>query len=561
MALLVTLLLAMAAIVVRLTFLQVKDASAFEALAHNQRVRTIALPPSRGTIFDRNGDELAMSLPAKAVYADPHLVRDPAAEAPIVAQALGLDEAKVQAQLGGAGGFVYIAHGVDAKLAAKLEARKLRGIGFLDESRRYYPADSLAPQVLGFVGLDGTGLAGLELQYQSLLAGRAGRQVVEEDPTGILIPQAAGSDQPPVPGDDLLLTIDRDIQYRAQQALISAVKANHAKGGTVIVLNPHTGEILAMASYPWFDPNHFAQADPRAVTNRAVTDAYEPGSVNKVITASAALEEHILKLNTRLMVPDHYQLYTKTFHDAEPHPTERMTIGDIIAYSSNIGAIMTAHLLGTDRFASYLYRFGLAHRTGIDFPGESAGILPPVAQWSGTSMGTIPIGQGIAVTPLQMACVYATIANGGVWVQPRLVQGTVGPDGRIIESPAPEARRVISDQTAGEVARLLGYGVDVGTGVQAQIPGYWVAGKTGTARKVNAKGTGYSNNYVASFIGFTPASRPEFVVAAVIDEPATVFGGIAAAPLFRDVARFALARLRIPPAAPLAIPPHAVRIG
>lgn len=547
-----------AGIVVRLVVVQVKDAAAYQALAREQRVHRIALPASRGSIFDRNGSQLAISLPAKAVYADPHLVRDPVGEAATIAQTLGVDESGVEARLRAPGSFAYVARGVDPAVAERLAARHLAGIAFLDESRRYYPAGALAPQVLGFVGVDGTGLAGLELEYQRALAGHTGHEVVEEDPAGTSIPQAAGVDDPPVEGDDLVLTIDREVQYGAQRALESAVRANHARGGTVIVMDPHTGAILAMATYPWFDPNAFAQANPDDLRNRAVTDAYEPGSVNKIITAAAALESGVLTPSRTITVPDSTTLYTKTFHDVETHPTEPMTLGDILTYSSNVGAIEVAGMLGRDRFDAYLHRFGLASRTGVGFPGESPGILPPASQWSGTSMGTIPIGQGIAVTPLQMTSVYATIANGGVWVRPRLLEATVGPDGARTPVAASPTRRVVTRATASAIAQMLGYAVDVGTGTQAQIPGYWVAGKTGTARKILANGTGYSDKYVASFIGFTPASRPALVVAAVLDEPDTVFGGIAAAPLFRDVARFALARLRIPPAARLPLPPHAV---
>jgi cell division protein FtsI (penicillin-binding protein 3) len=561
LALLVALTVAFSSVLFRLVLLQVKDASALQRIALDQRIRTIDLPASRGSILDRNGRALAMSVPAKAVFADPALVTDASSEARAVAAALRLRPAAVAIRLTQPGRFVYLARGVDPATAQALQEQHLAGIGFLDESRRYYPDGALAPQVVGFVGVDGTGLAGLELQYQSQLGGRPGHEVVQRDPSGTLIPQAAGVNVPPIHGDDIILTIDRQIQYQAQEALAAAVAANRAKGGTIVVMDPHTGEILAMASYPWFDPNDFSHADQADIRNLAVTDAYEPGSVNKVITAAAAIQEGVLDLKERITVPDSYQLYTKTFHDAEPHPTQQMTLGDIIAYSSNIGTIETANMLGTYRFPAYLHRFGLGARTGVGFPGESPGILPPAAKWSGTSMGTIPIGQGIAVTPLQMATVFATIANGGVWVQPRFLRAVVGSSGQTMPSAPPVTRRVVSASAAESVSRMLGYAVDVGTGQQAQIPGYWVAGKTGTARKVLPDGTGYyTGKYVASFIGFAPASHPALVVAAVLDEPATVFGGIAAAPLFRAVMQFALARLRVPEAPKLSVPPHAIRM-
>jgi cell division protein FtsI (penicillin-binding protein 3) len=558
-ALLVIMLLGVSGIVMRLVQLQVRDASAYRTLAWDQRVRTIELPASRGSILDRNGQELALSLPAVSVFARPSLLKDPKGEARAVAQALGLAQADVLADMRKPGPFVYLARGQDADIVAALRAKQLPGIGFLPETRRYYPNHDLAPQVLGFVGVDGTGLAGLEQQYQAQLAGRPGHEVVEADPRGVLIPQGENEATPPVAGEDLVLTIDRQIQFRVQADLERAVKENHAKRGTVIVMDPTTGDVLALADYPSFDPNDISSADPNAIRNRAVTDAYEPGSVNKVVTAAAALEEGVIKVNQRLMVPDWYRLYTKTFHDAHIHPPELMTLGDILAYSSNIGAIKVAKLLGPNRLYSYLRRFGLTETTGLGFPGESSGLLPPTKEWSGTSMGTIPIGQGIAVTPLQMAAVYATIANGGVWVQPRLVAATIGSDGVRRDVPTSPTRRVVSPQTAAAVSRMLAYAVGVGTGVAAQIPGYWVAGKTGTARKVNAAGTGYLvGKYVASFIGYVPASRPALVIAAVLDEPVSVYGGVAAAPLFRDVARFSLGRLQIAPAAKLQVPPHAV---
>jgi cell division protein FtsI (penicillin-binding protein 3) len=557
-ALLLVFILCLAGIMARLVLLQVRDASAYQELARDQRMRRVALPASRGSIFDRTGQELAMSLPATAVFADPQLIQKRASTARTVARALDLRYRDVFAKLSRPGRFVYLARGVTAAGADALRRRHLPGIGFHSESRRHYPARDLAPQVLGFVGVDGNGLAGLELQYERRLAGRAGHVVVESGPQGIQIPQGTSLDVPPVAGDGLVLTIDEDIQYRAQEALAAAVKANHAKGGTVIVMDPGSGEILAMADYPWFDPNRFREAKAGYFRNRAVTDVYEPGSVNKVVTAVAALEEGVLKLKERLRVEDRYTMSGKTFTDAHPHSPQDMTLGDVIAYSSNIGAIQVAERLGKERLYAYLQRFGLTERTGVDFPGESPGILPPPEEWWGPGLGTIAIGQGIAVTPLQMATVYATIANGGVWVQPRFVRGTVGNDGRFVSAPAPISRRVVSERTARVLARMLAYAVDVGTGRQAQIDRFWVAGKTGTARKPLEDAAGYGDKHVASFIGFVPSSRPALVVAAVLDEPETVFGGVAAAPVFRDVARFALARLRIPPAPKFRPPPHAV---
>lgn len=563
-ALLAVMVLALVAIVARLSVLQVKDASALQRMAVDQRIRSITLPAPRGTIYDRDGRELAMSLPARTIYADPQLVKDPAGEARTIAAVAGLNERSVQRTLqtktsgGRAIHFVYVQRGITPEQAAALERRHLSGIGFLGDTRRYYPNGALAPQVIGFVGVDGTGLTGLEKEYQSELAGRPGREVVQVDQNGTFIPQAGGTVIPPVPGDDLVTTIDREIQFRAQQALAQAVRRNGAKSGIVLVMDPRDGDILAMADYPWFNPNDFQQANPATFTNRAVTDVYEPGSVNKVVTAAAALQDGVLTPTTRFTIPDRILVDGTWFHDAEFHPTEQMTLADILAYSSNVGAIQVAALLGKQKFASYLYRFGFGRPTGIDFPGESPGLLPPPSTWSGTSMATIPFGQGIAVTPLQMATVYATIANGGVWVQPHLLRGMIGPTGRFQPAAAPRTHRVVSEATARTIARMLGYAVDVGTGTNAQIPGFWVAGKTGTANIPRPDGGGYTKKYMASFIGFTPAGDPSIVVAAILDQPTTVYGGIAAAPLFQQVARFALGRLHVPPAPRLPVPPHAI---
>ncbi|MFN2591175.1 MAG: peptidoglycan D,D-transpeptidase FtsI family protein [Actinomycetota bacterium] len=568
MTVFLVLVLGLSGILARLVVLQVKDASAYESMALNQRIKEIILPAVRGTIFDRTGQELAMSLPAKGVYADPALVRRPGSTARTIARVLELDRREVRSKLtrrttdsGKPIRFVYLARGIDDRRADELEAKRLPGVGFLDESRRYYPAGPLAPQVLGVVGIDGVGLTGLELQHEPILAGRPGHQIVEAGEDGTFIPQGTTRDVPPVAGSDVLLTIDKDIQYRAQMSLARAVKDNGAKGGTLIAMDPRTGEILAMATYPWFDMNDFASADPDTLRNRAVTDMYEPGSANKVITAAAALEEGVITPTDRLDVPDHLEMADKVFHDSHEHPPEAMTLGDILAYSSNVGTIKVAERVGRDRLSEYLHRFGFGDTTGLGFPGEAAGLLAPPEQWWGTSMGTIPIGQGIAVTPLQMAAVYATVANGGVWTRPRLVRGVVDPSGRIEPAPPSQTRRVVSEETARHLVSMLAYGVEVGTGTEAQIRGYWVAGKTGTARKPLTDARGYSDRYVASFVGFAPAARPVLLVAAVLDEPDTVYGGIAAAPVFRDVVRFALAKLRVPPAPHPPVPPHAVPTG
>jgi cell division protein FtsI (penicillin-binding protein 3) len=560
------LILGFTGIVVRLMFLQVRDSDAFEALAKQQRVRTIELPARRGAILDRDGGELAMSLDAAAVYADPSIVRNPEAVARRLAPLLGERPIDVVADLhAGSDRFAYLARQVDTDVADRIKAMAIPGIGFLPDTKRYYPNGATAPQVLGVVGVDGEGVNGLEYEYQDQLAGRAGREVLEVDPDGHPIPLGENQDRPPVPGEDVVTTIDREIQYRVQLALAQAVRANHARGGTVIVMDPHTGDILAMATYPSFDPLHFAQYTTTRLQNPAIVSVYEPGSVNKVITASAAIQEG-LPLDQHLVVPDVIWIDPEecpecVFHDAHTHPVESMTIADIIAQSSNVGTIKLAQRVGSTGMAQYLARFGLGQPTGVGFPGEQDGILPSLGDWTPASIGTIPVGQGVAVTPLQMATVYAAVANGGVWIQPRLVRGFVDGDGAFHAAPAPATRRVVSEQTAATVTRILSFAVDAGTGTRAQIPGFWVAGKTGTAQIPKLHGVGYTNKYVASFIGFTPASDPQLVIAAIIDRPVTEYGALAAAPLFKEIGQWAIARMRIAPAARPTLPPHLLTGG
>jgi len=557
-ALLALMVLAFGAIFVRLTVLQVSQAASFRDRALDQRLRTVELPATRGQILDRAREPLAISLEARDVYADPAYVDDPWGTATTLAPILEMEVGDLVGRLTQETTFVYLARQVDLEVAGRVERLGLAGIGFLEASKRYYPAGSLAAQVLGFVGIDGDGLSGLELRYDDLLAGLPGERAQELDPHGQPILGGIDVEREPIEGSSLVTTIDREFQYQAEQALADAVVANHAQGGTVIAMDPHTGDVLAMASYPWFDPNTFEDAHPWTYRNRAVTDAFEPGSTNKVITAAAAVDRRAIGLDQVISVPWQMEVGEFTIHDAHVHGVERMTLGDIIAESSNIGTVMVADRLGESAMASYLARFGLGETTGISFPGEAPGILPPLYRWTDTSLATIAYGQGIAATPLQMASVYATIANGGRWVQPRLVLGTRGPDGTFETAPTSPTRRVVSADTARTVTRMLAYAVRMGTGTNATIAGYEVAGKTGTARIPLPDRPGYyEGQYVASFIGFLPASDPQIVIAVILDRPVTDYGGIAAAPLFQRIARYAITRLGIAPGHPLRTPPTA----
>ncbi|HEV8563576.1 MAG TPA: penicillin-binding protein 2 [Actinomycetota bacterium] len=562
---LVALLLAMAfaftGIVSRLAVLQARDGETFEQMGFDQRVRTIALPADRGQILDRARTPLAITLEARDVYADPTKVTDPQAEALKIAPVLEMKVWEVRQRLQAEGQFSFVARQVDRDAADRIDAMHLAGIGILPVPKRFYPAGNLAAQVLGFVGVDGQGLSGLEDQYDDVLAGTPGERTAEVSPDGLTIAQGVDVVTAPQPGRDLVTTLVRDLQYFAQIQLKAAVEANHALGGTLIVMDPITGDIYAMATYPWFDPNRYATYDQARFRNRAVTDSFEPGSVNKVITAAAAVQERAFPLNHRFTVPDHTQVDDYTIHDSHAHATEQMTLGDIVAESSNVGAVRVANTVGASRLSAYLSRFGFGEPTGLGFPGETGGIVPSLSQWSEASLATIAYGQGVSVTTLQMASVYATIANGGRYVRPRLVRGTLDADGAFDPAPASPTRRVVSADTAETVTEMLASAVADGTGSAAQIAGYQVAGKTGTALKPDPETGGYSQRYVASFIGFLPASQPRVVVAAILDEPSTIYGGIAAAPLFQKVARYAIQRLGIAAAPDVGVPPHALNRG
>jgi cell division protein FtsI (penicillin-binding protein 3) len=423
----------------------------------------------------------------------------------------------------------------------------------VDVARRY-PSGTVASQVLGFVDVEGHGQAGIEQQYDGLLRGHPGKVQLERDPRGRTIPQGRRSLEPAEPGTDLVLTIDQQLQYVTEQALARAVHDHNARAGSVVVMSPSTGEILALANVPTFDPNQVGASRPEARRNRAVEEVFEPGSTNKTITAAAALEHGVVTPKTETIVPDSLPLCPeKTFHDSHWHAPELMTFADIVAKSSNVGTIMTARQLGRDRLYQAEADFGYGRRSGVDLPGESPGILRPVSSWYCTDLGTNAIGQGVAVTVLQMASVYGTVANNGVLQPPTLLRGMVDAHGRVAKADRKPGRRVLSAHTARSLSRILeGVVKDGGTGTMAALNDWQVAGKTGTARKPDTRHGGYlPGAYVGSFIGFAPARRPAVVVAVVIDQPSRGFyGGTVAAPVFKEVTTSALRRLGVVPTLP-----------
>ncbi len=530
----------------RMVHLQVFAAPAYAERAADQRTRDIELSPRRGTIFDRDGEPLAVSREARTIYASPRLVEDATATAEALTGVLGGEVSDHTARLQRDSGFVYIARKVDMERAQAVEALGLAGIGQLKDSRRTYPSGELAAQVLGFVGVDDEGLGGLEAHYDELLAGIPGSVLAERDPFGRPIPGGVMHAEEPVHGSDIVISIDRDIQYVAQLELQGAVETWGAKSGSVVVMDPNTGAVLAMASVPGFNPNRFAEVDSSAYRNRAITDVYEPGSTLKAITAAAVIDAGLFDADSSFVLPPTLQVGNRTIKEAHPRPQVEWTLTDIVANSSNVGTVKMGQALGEGPLHEYLTRFGFTARTGIDFPGEAAGYLPAVEQWSATSIANIPFGQGISMTPLQLARALAAIANGGELVTPHLLVDVPGRPDLVVRH---SKERVISEEAAAETREVLKASVTEGTGGNAAVEGYEVAGKTGTAQKARTDGRGYApGKYIASFAGFLPADDPSVLVVVVIDEPSgAIYGGSVAAPVFAEVARFAVSHLKIPP--------------
>ena len=526
----------------RAVWLQGVEAGTLGGLATGQHKRTIDLPAGRGTIVDRTGEPLAIGEQAVSVTANPRLIRNPRSLARIVARDLDLDPNAVFAQLSDrTKGFVWVERKADPLQAAKLEGRDLVGLGFEPEEKRSYPQGTVAAHVLGYAGTDNRGLDGLERSLDKRLAGTPGQETVVKDPFGRTIDVV--STRAERAGKDVRLTIDHQIQANAEAVLAETVQRWHAKSASAIVLDPRTGAVLAMAVAPGFDANRFGSVSADRRRNRAITDMYEPGSTFKLVTVSAALSEGLVTPRTAFTLAPSIQVADRVIHEHDPRPTERLTVARILAESSNVGTVTIAKdLLGPDRLARWISRFGFGKTTGIDFPGESAGAVLPRDLWSGSTIGTVPIGQGIAVTPIQMATVYASIGNRGVLMPPHLVDRVGG-----VRVRHGAGRRVVSRTVAAQVMTMLRGVVDDGTGTSAAVPGYTVAGKTGTANKPE-NGSYSTSKYVASFVGLVPATKPRLAIMVMVDEPRiAIYGGVVAAPAFQEIARFDLQYLEVPP--------------
>jgi cell division protein FtsI (penicillin-binding protein 3) len=515
-------------------------------IALAQQTAHVVLPAHRGSILDRNGRELAVGTPAKTVYATPYLLDDPRAAARQLWRVLHIRRHADRLALRKAlsrhkSGFAYVARNIDPALAKAALALGIPGVGAYDSEERVYPMKGSAAQVLGFAGVDGNGIAGVELAYDRQLSGEAGSEVVVRDPSGHTLKSMDETE--PSSGQDVRLTLDETIQYAAEDILRDTLRSSMAKSAVGIVMDPRTGEVLAMANVPTVKGNVFG-VDPSADRNRCVTDVYEPGSIFKLVTISGALSDHLITPKTRFTLPPTLTIYDRTINESHPRGTVVYDVREILQWSSNVGAVKIGMMMGKTDLHDWIHAYGFGATTGVGFPGEAGGIIPPADQWSGTSIANIPMGQGIAVTPLQMAVAFSTVANSGVQVQPRLVAQV----GATVLDRA-KSRRVIPAKIAREVRSMLTTAVDKGTGVKAQVPGYKVAGKTGTAEKPLPDGSGYSKtDYVASFIGMVPAGHPRLVVLVAVDSPRTsIYGGDIAAPAVQKIMRFALSHLEIAP--------------
>jgi cell division protein FtsI (penicillin-binding protein 3) len=532
----------------RTVYLGVVRGGTLRRAASNEQLSYETVTAPRGTITDRNGVDLAVSEPAQDISADPYLIADPLEAAQRLAPLLGQTQTSVLTKLSERRGFVYLAHPLPARAAQAVLALKIAGVTGTPVMRRVYPRGPLAAQVLGVVGAEGGGLAGLEYSRNGVLAGRSGERRVVSDEIGQ--PVSISETHREVPGKSLSLTLDANIQQRAEDVLGAVARVFDPKDATAIVMDPRSGAILALANWPQVnanDPDAYSpEAMAEAMEDRAVGLDYEPGSTFKVVAVSAALEGGLITPSTPFNIPDQIQVAEKTIHDDTEHPEETLTTAQILARSSNVGAIKIGMLDGPEDFNKWVHRYGFGAPTGVDLPGEEAGVTLAPSQYSGSSMGNLPIGQGELVTPMQMATAYAAIANGGILRPPHIVRA-IG--GRV--QPEPTGHRIISSTTAAELRQMLeGVLGPEGTASEVSIPGYQLAGKTGTASKIDPATGEYSQSaYVASFIGFAPASDPKLLCAVVVNEPqsGSIYGGTVAAPAFGQIMSFALPYLGIAP--------------
>ena len=537
--------------------LQVLQGDRLMRLGQKQHLKEWIVLPKRGAVVDRTGEALALSLEVQSVYARPQRIENIDMAARNLARILKSGPAELKQKLKSEKPFIWVKRQVSPDEAAQIQALNLQGIGMFYEPRRYYPQGQLASQVIGFVGRDSEGLEGLELRYNDYIRGETGSSVSERDALGrrVLVEGVEGLQIPP--GGDIQLTLDTSIQHLAEKELESTIRKYRAKAGVAIAADPRTGEILALANYPTFNPNDLSDNNPQQRRNRAVTDSYEPGSTFKTIVAAAALEEGVVDREDLFFCEyGKYPYAGKIIHDT--HSYGWLPFSKILQVSSNIGFTKVADKLKKDRLFKYIDKFGFGQQTGIDLPGEVAGMLRPAESWSGVDLATHAFGQGLSATPMQMVMAYAAVANGGFLMRPYIVRRALSSKGEVLLENQPHViRRVISEKTARTLASMLkGVTNEGGTGLMANVEGFEVAGKTGTAQKADLANGGYAaRKRVASFIGFVPADDPHLVLMVLVDEPeVNVYGGVVAAPVFQNIARGALRHLDVAPSEPAPVP-------
>ena len=533
-------LLCFLVILVRAFWLQGVQGAQLASEAISQQTEVVTVPGLRGDLLDRAGNKLAASEDAATIYATPYQVKNPPQAAAKLAPILDEPKGEVLEALTVESGFSYLAHKVDLGTAAEVEALNLEGIGELPDSRRTYPQGEMAGQVIGAVGSENQGLTGLEEGEESVLGGSDGERRIVNDALGEPIRQEtvkAAED-----GEDVQLTLDPVIQRETERVLAGVGETYAPTGATAIVVDPRSSQVLAMANWPPVNPEDLSEVSNEDLLNKATGFNYEPGSTFKAFTVAAALEEKLVTPTSEFVLPPSIQVADRTIKDAEERGTETMSVGTILARSSNVGAVTIGLKVGAEKFSRWIDRFGFGHPTGVQFPNEEQGIVPSLDQYSGSTMGNLPMGQGLAVTPIQMVAGYTAIANGGILKPPQLIK-------KVGEEPVhePKGRRVVSPQVSAEIREMLeGVLAPGGTASEVSVPGYTLAGKTGTAQV--AENGGYSKTkYIASFIGFAPAQNPQLLAAVIVDEPqGEIYGGSVAAPAFGQIAEFALPYLGVP---------------
>ena len=546
MLLAVVLVLWIGAVCFRLVQMQVLQYGEWEQRALRQQSRTITVEPRRGIIYDRNGSELAMSIDVDSIFAVPSEIPEPETTASILGNVLHLDPQEILARMKASRNFAWVLRRVDADTSERVRDLNLKGIYFRKEPKRFYPKRELASQTLGYVGIDDEGLGGIEQEFNDDLMGIPGRELISIDARRKWFGRV---ERQPEPGQNVVLTIDSTIQYIAEKELAQGIEDTKAIAGTVVVQNPRTGEILALANYPTFNPNVFNEVPKEALKDRAVSDVYEPGSVFKTVTYSSAIEQHLITPEDRIDCQNgSINVFGMQIHDHERLGT--ITAAEAYAHSSDVAAIKVGMKLGDDRFYHYIKDYGFGATTGIELPGETRGLLKPVNRWSKVSIGAISMGQEIGVTPLQIVSMVSTIANDGIYTPPRIVAGellpNVGPK-QVVFHPA-QQHRVISAETAVTMKKMMMGVVEFGTARRAALDGYSVAGKTGTAQKVDPKtGTYSKTKYIASFVGFSPVNEPALTIAVILDSAVGLHqGGQVCAPVWRRIMQQALEYMHVP---------------